>query len=80
MIESERADAVVLEREADVRLRLDRVHVEELGLRRDGAHRRELGRRRDVEAVDAGLGERLQHHALAVGLDRIGGLAGKAPR
>ena len=77
MIEGEHADAVGLERQADIRLRLDRVHVEELGLRRDRAHRRELAGRRDIEAIDAGGGERLQHDRLAVGLHRIGGAAGK---
>ena len=77
VVERDDADAVFLERQPDVRLRLDRMHVEHLGVGRDGAHGRELAGRGDVEGGDAGLDQRLQHHRLAIGLDRIGGLAGK---
>ena len=56
----EDADAVALEREPDVGLRLDRMHVEELGRPRDRAHRGELAGARDVEAVDADVDERFR--------------------
>jgi hypothetical protein len=69
----------LFQRQPDVRLRLDRVHVEHLGVGATFAHRRDFARRRDVEGVDAGLDQRLQHHRLAIGLHRIGGLAGKHP-
>ena len=77
MIERHRADAVGLKRQADIGLRLDRVHVEHLGMRSDGAHGRELAGRSDIEAVDAGGGQGLQHDRLAVGLHGIGGAAGE---
>ena len=51
MVERHDPDAVVLERQPDVRLRLDRMHVEQLGIGRDRAHGGELAGRRDVEAV-----------------------------
>ena len=79
MIDGDDADAIVLQRQADVGLRLDRMHVEHLGIRRDGAHGREFARRSDVEGPDPGLDQRLQHDLLAIGLDRIGGLAGEHP-
>ena len=75
MVERHRTDAVLFQRKSDVGLRLDRVHVEHLGLGRDGANRSELAWRSDVEALDAGGGQRLQHHRLAVGLHRIRGAA-----
>ena len=61
MVDGDDADAVLLERQADIGLRLDRMHVEHLGIRRHRAHRRELARRGHVEGRDAGLDQRLQH-------------------
>jgi hypothetical protein len=75
VVDGDDADAVFLQRQLDVRLRLDRVHVEHLGIFRDGAHGGELTGRGHVEGRHAGLDQRLQHHRLAIGLDRIGGLA-----
>ena len=63
MVDGDDADAVALERQADVGLRLDRMHVEHLGLRRDGAHRLELGRRGDVEGGHARLCQSLEDDA-----------------
>jgi hypothetical protein len=53
------------------------VHVEHLGVGRDGAHGGELARRGDIEGGDPRLDQRFQDDLLAIGLDRIGGLAGK---
>ena len=77
VVDGDDADAVFLQRQPDVRLRLDRMHVEHLGIGRDGADGRKFARRRDVEGRHAGLDQRLQNDLLAIGLDRIGGLAGE---
>ena len=53
------------------------MHVEELGVLGDGAHGGELAGARDVEGVDADIDERAEDEVLAVGLYRVGGLAGK---
>jgi hypothetical protein len=84
VVERDHPDAERFKRQPDVRLRLDRVHVEHLGIGRDGAHRRELRWRSHVEGGYPGLRDGIEHHRLAIGLDRIGRLAGKqageAPR
>ena len=77
VVDRDDADPVVLERETDVGLRLDRMHVEHLGVRRDCAHRRDLRRRGHVEDRDPRFRQRPEHQILAIGLDRIGGLARK---
>lgn len=77
VVERDDADAVGLKRQAYVGLRLDRVHVEHLGLRRDGSHRLEFGGRGHIERLDSYLGQCFEHHGLAIGLDRISRLAGK---
>ena len=51
MVDGHHADAIFLKRQPDVRLRLDRVHVEHLGVWRDGAHRCELAGRGDIECL-----------------------------
>ena len=77
VVEREHANAVGLERQPDVRLGLDRVHVEHLRLLGGRAHGRELARRGHVEGPDAGLDQRGEHHRLAVRFHRIGRLPGK---
>ena len=78
VVESQRADTVRLQSEPDVRLRLDRMHVEHLGLGGDRPHGLELGRAGDVEAANAGIGQHLEDHRLAIGLHGIGGLSREA--
>src|SRR5690606_41709542 len=69
--------AVFIQSKPDMRLRLEGVPVKHLGLPGDRAHVGELPPRRDVEGRHPRFRQRLKHHLLAVGLDRISRLAGK---
>ena len=77
MVERHHPYTVSLKRQTDIRLCLDRVHVQHFRVRRCGAHSLELARRGDVKDFHTGLDQCLEHHRFTIGLDRIGGVSGK---